>query len=371
MKKKVLIVTAPLRVGGYDIVATNLQEHLDKNKFECTFYIRGETVGDLEAKAIQNGARIIHKPDNIKGFVKEYKHLKQTMVQGGFDIVHTHLMYYGGLVMRAAYKAGVKKRVPHSHMTNPCMQNRSFIKKCAVKIYGMVMRMWLNRYGTDLIACGPEAGKFLYGKRAFNKRVILLNNAIDLNKFNYTIDKRKTVRQQMELDGKLVIGHIGRLNYVKNHDFLIDVFYEVQKSVPESVLLIVGEGEERKNIEKKACLLGISEKVIITGVRNDVENMLVAIDVLVFPSLYEGLPLALIEAQATKLPCVISDTVSRYAKQNTNVKYLSLKTSPEIWAKEAMKLSRCNREEICIDDLKKNYDIKNIAKQLEEIYLSF
>ena len=371
MKKRVLIVTAPLNIGGFDIIATNLHAYLDKNKFECTFYIKGEQIGPLESKVIECGARVIHKPDHIKGYVNEYRHLKKTMREGNYDIVHSHLMFYSGLVMKAAYKAGIKKRIPHSHMTNPCMQNRSFIKRIAAKLYSIVMKRWLNKYGTDLIACGPEAGAYLYGKRSFNKRGILLNNAIDLKKFNYNSKTRQDICKEMNLEDKLIVGHVGRLNYVKNHNFLLDVFFEIQKLTPNSILLIIGDGEERINIENKAKTLDIADKVIITGLRNDIENLLIAMDIFVFPSLYEGVPVTLIEAQATKLPCIISNTVSQYVKQNTNVEYLSLKTSPKIWAREAIKLSMCDREEICIDDLKKNYDIKNIAKQLEDIYLTF
>ncbi|MBR5553540.1 MAG: glycosyltransferase family 1 protein [Clostridia bacterium] len=369
MKKRVLIVTAPLNVGGFDVIATNLQAYLDKSKFECTFYIKGEKEGPLEPKVIENGAKVIHKPDSVKGYINEYKHLKQTMIEGKFDIVHSHLMFYSGLVMRAAYKAGVKKRVPHSHMTNPCIQNRPLIKRIEAKLYSMVMKRWLNKYGTDLIACGPEAGTYQYGKRSFSKRGIILNNAIELDKFRFDPKVRNKVRDGMNFDSKLVVGHVGRLNYVKNHTFLLDVFFEIQKNNPESVLLIVGDGEQRTNIENKAKDLGISDKVIVTGIRSDVSELLMAMDVFVFPSLYEGLPVTLVEAQATKLPCLISDSVTKYAKQNDNTCYLPLKASPKVWAQKAIELANCDRESVNVDKLNDNYDIRNIVKQLEQIYL--
>ena len=369
MKKRVLIVTAPLNIGGFDIIATNLHAYLDKNKFDCTFYIKGEQIGPLESKVIERGARVIHKPNHIKGYVNEYRHLKQTMTEGKYDIVHSHLMFYSGLVMRAAYKAGIKKRIPHSHMTNPCMQNRSIIKRIAAKLYSILMKRWLNKYGTDLIACGPEAGAYLYGKRSFNKRGILLNNAIELNRFRYDLEIRKKIRKEMNCEDKLIVGHVGRLNYVKNHKFLVSVFYEIQKLHRNSLLLIVGEGKERENIEKQAKKLGITDKVIITGLRNDVENLLMAMDIFIFPSLYEGLPVTLIEAQATKLPCLISDTVTRYAKQNENVRYFSLKKKPQKWAQRAIKLSEYKREFISTSKLESGFDIRNIAKKLEKIYL--
>lgn len=366
--KKVLIVTSPLRVGGFDVVATNLQTHLDKDKFECTYYIKGEEVGPLEEKAIKSGAKVIHQPDSVHGYFAEYKNLKKVMRDGNYDVVHSHLMFYSGLVMRAAYKAGVKKRIPHSHMTNPCMENRNFIKRRMFDVYSFLMKRWLNKYGTDLIACGPETGEYLYGKKSFEKRGIILNNGIDLSSYKYDPALREKVRNEFNLGNRLVIGHVGRLNYVKNHKFLIDVFYEVQKQTPDSCLLIVGDGEERSNVEGKAKELGIMDKVIITGVRNDVFRLLQAMDVFVFPSLYEGLPVTLIEAQATKLPCLISDSVSRYSKQNENVEFISLSQTAEKWAQDAVMLAKSDRNSVSCEKLIKAYDINEVAKELEKIY---
>jgi len=366
--KKVLIVTSTLNIGGFDVVATNLQTHLDKNEFECTYYINGETVGPLESMVINSGAKVIHKPNNIRGYYKEYKYLKKVMVEGKYDIVHSHLMFYSGLVMKAAYKAGISKRVPHSHMTNPCMEDRPIAKQIAAKIYSIFMKMWLNKYGTDLVACGPESGDYLYGKRNFKKRGVILNNAIDLDRFKYNKLYRNEIRSELNLGSKIVVGHVGRLNYVKNHKYLVDVFYEVQKINPEAILLIVGDGEQRTNIENKAEELGILDKIIITGMRSDVEKLLSAMDIFVFPSLYEGLPVTLVEAQATKLPCIISDTVTQYVKQNDNIEYMSIKRNPIEWAKKVVNMVKNDRESVCDDELRKNFDINSIAKELEEIY---
>ena len=158
------------------------------------------------------------------------------------------------------------------------------------------------------------------------------------------------------------------LNFVKNHTFLLDVFYEIYKINNNSVLLIVGDGEQRENIIKKTDKLGILDKVIITGIRHDVEKLLQAMDIMIFPSLYEGLPLTLIEAQASKLPCLISDTVSKSAKYNENVDYMSLEQSPEKWAKKALSMIKNDRNSVDINNLCKDYDINSVALKLEEIY---
>lgn len=368
-KKKVLIVTAPLNIGGFDIIATGLQMNLDKTRFECTYYIEGSEIGPLEPTVIKDGAKVIHRPDNVKGYRNRYKHLKKIMSDGNYDIVHSHLMFYSGLVMKAAAKCGIHKRIPHSHMTNPCMENRNIVQRAAAKAYSIAMKRWLNRYGTDLVACGPEAGAYLYGKRNFSKRGIILNNAIDVNRYKYNEKDRKQIRAEFGIEDCIVMGHVGRLNYVKNHKFLLDVFYELQKLKQKSKLLIVGDGEEKDNIIKKAENMGIKDNVIIAGVRRDVEKLLSAMDVFVFPSLYEGLPVTLIEAQATKLPCLISDSVSRYAKQNSNVEYISLNKAPKEWAEKALQLVKEDRRTVDTSKLMKDYDIKNIVRKLEEIYL--
>ncbi len=369
-KKKVLIVTTPINIGGYDIVATNLQKNLDPEKFDFTYCVRGDEVGLLEPEILQNGAKVIHQPDSEKNYIKSYFYYKKLFSENHYDIVHSHLMFYSGIVMRAAYKCGVKKRIPHSHMTDPCFENRSFIKRFAAKLYSIVMKRWLIRYSTDLIACGPEAGIYLYGKRNFKKRGILLNNGTYTQKFSFSQDARSEIRREFGIENKTVVGHIGRLNYVKNHKFLLDVFYEFQKSHPDSVLLIVGDGEQRQNVETKAVSLGITEKVIITGIRRDVERLLSAMDVFVFPSLHEGLPMTLVEAQASKLPCLIADTVSKSAKLIEQTEYISLNCSPKQWAQKAYDLTRCDRDKIDITQLQKNYDLQSVAKKLETIYLS-
>lgn len=369
-KFKVLIVTAPLNIGGFDIVATNLQKNLDKDRFECTYCVRGEEVGVLEPEVIKSGARVIHQPDHMKNYFKSYIYYKKLFRQEHFDAVHSHLMFYSGIVMRAAYKAGVKKRIPHSHMTDPCIENRSFLKRMAAKMYSLVMKHWMVKYGTDLIACGPEAGDYLYGKKAFAKKGRLLNNGTYLDKFSFNEARRANARQEFHLQDKIVLGHVGHLNYVKNHLFLVDVFNEFQKRYPDSHLLIVGYGEEQENIEKRIHAYALEDKITITGMRTDVENLLCAMDCFVFPSIHEGLPMTLIEAQATKLACVISDRVSRYAKLNDNVVFLSLDNPLSDWADAIEALLRQKREDVDLTALRRAYDIHSVARTLEEIYLN-
>lgn len=367
-KKKLLIVTEPLNVGGYDIVATNLQMNLNPEKYDCTYCVRGTAPGLLDEQVLQSGAHIIRQPDSECGYLKSYFYYKRLFKREHFDIVHAHLMFFSGIVMRAAFRCGVPKRVAHSHMTDPCFENRSALKKAVAKLYSLVMKRWLRKYATDLIACGPEAGVYLYGKKTFAQRGVLLNNGTYTQRFAYDEAARSRIRRELNIESQLVMGHVGRLNYVKNHKFLLDVFYAFQKQHPNSLLLIVGDGEERARIEQKAKQLKIEDKVRMTGIRRDVERLLLAMDVFVFPSLHEGLPMTLVEAQAAKLPCLVADTVSRSAKLTDSVKYLSLNDSAARWAEAAYALTLPDRNATDVSFLKQTYDIQSVAKQLEAIY---
>ena len=369
-KLKLCVVSTPMTVGGYDMVALNFQKNLDKEKFEITYCLHGEEIGALEKEAKENGARIIHQPDSTCNYFSSYFYYKNFFSEHNYDIVHSHLNFFSGIVMKAAYKSGVKKRIPHSHFTDPCIENRSFIKRIIASVYQSVMRIWLKKYSTNLVSCGKEAGEYLYGKKTFSERGELVNNGVFIDKFYYSEYNREEIRREFGLEEKTVLGHVGRLNYIKNHKFIVDIFYEFQKNHPDSALLIVGDGEQRENILNKAESLGIKDKVIITGIRNDVDKILSAMDCFVFPSLKEGFPLTLVEAQATKLACVISDSVTASANINSNVSYLSLGASAAEWAGEVEKLINIKRSEVDLSKLINEFDIRNCTRKMEEIYLS-
>ncbi len=369
-KKKVLIVTDPLKHGGSDMVAIRLQQTLDKDKFECTYCARhDEEIGPLESYVIENGARVIHQPSNKLSYYKSYGFYKELFEKEHFDIVHSHLLFFSGIVLMAAYKSGIKKRVAHSHFSHPLTEGRSRLKRFFAMIYRAVMRIILNRYATDLIACSEETGNFLYGKYAFKKRGVILNNGIDTTKYNFDLSVRKDVKQEFNIQNKTVLGHIGKMYYIKNQEFVIDIFYDFQKKVQDSVLLMIGDGYDRGKLENKVSKLGIEDKVIFAGLRNDVERLLMAMDCFVFPSLHEGFPLTLIEAQASKLPCVVSDTVTKSAKLNSNLEYLPLSADTEIWSEKISQLIRQNRNEIDNTNVIESFDIEKITKRLEKIYL--
>lgn len=369
-KKRVLVLTDKLNIGGYDLVAYNFAMKMNSDIFETVFLVRGSEKGSLEDKVISDGFRVIHQPDNTKNYFRSFLYLENLLRKEKYDIVHSHLNFFSGIVMRAAYKNAVGVRVAHAHFTNPCIENRNFIVKIVATIYESIMRIWLKRYCNAKIGCGYEAGAYLFGKKEFEKNGIILNNGVDTNRFCYDEQVRNITRKNLGIDeNTIVLGHCGRFNYVKNHSFLLDVFNEYHKENSNSVLLLVGDGEKRNNIEEKADSLGISDSLIITGLVNNVECYYNAMDCFVFPSLYEGFPLTLVEAQATKLPCLISNNVTKDSKINDNVDFESIEAKPIFWVNRINSLLCMNRCNVSTEHLIKDYSILASVHKLEELYI--
>ena len=233
------------------------------------------------------------------------------------------------------------------------------------------MRLFLKKYCNAKIACSREAGEFLYGKKEFTKNGIILNNGIDTNAYRYSEAARAGKRNELGIDkDAVVLGHIGQLYSVKNQSFIIDIFEEYHKTNPNSVLLLIGEGTDREMLENKVFKKHLEKNILLLGGRKDIPELLSAMDCFVFPSLHEGFPLTLIEAQASQLPCLISDTVTKTTKLNSNVRYCSLNQTAEEWSEEVRNLVALSRSDTDITKVVKLYDIKNIAKELEQIYLN-
>ena len=236
----------------------------------------------------------------------------------------------------------------------------------------MIVRTYLKKrmmpYLTHLLMCGEESGKWLYGEK--NKsRFIMLNNAIDAASYTYDLSKRVELRRQLGLADELVIGHVGRFNPQKNHPFLLDIFAALLKKEPNAVLLLVGGGEGMSKMQEKAQELGIAEHVHFLGVRSDVTDLMQAMDVFVFPSLYEGLGIALIEAQAAGLPCVVSDTIPHEAYLTDLVDSESLSAPAEKWAEKILAKRAIPRADRRAEIAAHGFDITTEAVKLQEFYL--
>lgn len=304
--KTVLIVVGKLYVGGAERVCRNIGYYADPKQFQIDYLVFGDSVGSYEPELLEKGCRIWHIPAPGESYRRFYAKIKSLIRENGYDVVHCHTMFNSGLVLRAAKACGVPIRIAHSHsIRGP--EKRSVVQKA----YEGLMRRWIQRCATHWIGCGQAAGEWLFGRNAFQKNGVVLLNGIELERFRYNAAVRDRIRRENGWDGARLIGHVGHLESVKNQIFLIRLMPELLKRQPQTRLVLLGEGSDRPMLEQTVRELGLEEAVSLPGNVSNVNEYLSAMDVFAFPSLYEGMPLAILEAQANGLPCVLSDRVPK------------------------------------------------------------
>ena len=305
-KKRVLHVIATLNHGGAENVAVNFFRLVDKDKFSCDYLIYVNENRDYEKEINQLGGKVYCITSPRKNYIKWRKEFKTFLKNNGpYDIVHSHNLFHSADVLKIAKQMGIKRRIAHAHTTSSSV-NIIILKK----IYDYIQRRKLLKYATDFVACGEDAGYYLFGKY-FSQKGMVINNDIDLKKFKYKKEIREKYRELLGVQDKYVILNVGRLLPVKNQIFLIELMKEIIKEYKDVVLLIVGDGILKEEIQHKINSYHLQKNIFLLGNRDDVSNILNAADVFVMPSLFEGLPLATIEAQANGLPVVLSNTISK------------------------------------------------------------
>lgn len=346
--RRVLHVVGAMNMGGTETMLMNIYRNIDRSKVQFDFisYTDKESYYDEEIK--QLGGKIIklNRSNSIKELCNVIKK------NGPYDIVHAHTLFNCGIAMKAAKKYGIKIRISHAH-TN-LDSNNSIIKK----IYINLMRYSINKNSTKLLACSDAAGRYLFGDRYVNKgKYSYLPNLIDYSKFiDEKYDKVREFKREMKLEDKIVIGHIGRFIEAKNHKFIIDILKYISEKNKDIVLLLVGDGPMRVEIEKIAHQKNVYDKIRFVGIRDDIDIMLKSMDVFVFPSIYEGLGLVMLEAQASGIPCIVSNAIQPEADLNLGlVTKLSLDDSTSLWGDNILRVSN-----------KKEKDKEKIIKSFEE-----
>lgn len=351
--------------GGVEAVVMNYYRHIDRTKIQFDFLCDEDSTNIPYEEIEQLGGRVILIPPYQKVF-KYQKELIRIFKENNYKIVHSHINTLSVFPLRAAKKAGVKVRIAHSHSTT----NKKEWKKNLLK---QVLRPFSKVYATDYMCCSELAGRWLFGDKAYDsKKVYLLNNAIDLDKFKYNESLRKKKRKELGIsDDTLVIGHIGRFIAQKNHTFLIDIFNEVHKQKENSILLLAGQGPLMGKMKEKVKILGIEDSVKFLGQRNDINELYQAFDVFCLPSLYEGLPVVGVEAQATGLLCIFSDDMTKETKVLDTTEFLSLNQSVEMWGKHILKSFEVYTRKTNQTEIKNNgFDIRNEAKKLSDYYIT-
>lgn len=305
--------------GGVESVVMNYYRNIDKEKIQFHF-LCDEDSTDIPYQEIEKlGGKVIIIPPYQKLF-KYQKELYRIFKENNYKMVHSHINALSVFPLRIAKKAGVPIRIAHSHTTS----NKKEWKRNLIK---NILRPFSKVYANQFFACSELSGRWLFGEKAFkNNSIKIINNAIDLEKFKFNKEKRNEIRKEIGLDeDTLLVGHIGRFVTQKNHEFLIDVFDEIHRRKQNSKLILIGQGNLKEKIKQKIKELGIEEYVIFTGQINNVSDYYNAIDVFLLPSLYEGLPVVGIEAQANGILCKFSSNMTKEAKVLNTTEFISLK----------------------------------------------
>lgn len=356
---RVLQVVTNMDRGGLESMLMNYYRHIDREKIQFDFLVHRQERAAFDDEIETLGGRIYRLP-RLVPWSKSYLLALDRFFDEHpeYKVVHVHQDCLSSVILKAAERHNVPVRIAHSHNAN---QDRNL--KYLVKLW---CRRSIPRYSTSLFACGKGAGDWMFSGAPYQ----IINNAIDAAAYTYGTNKHIELRQQLDLTDKLVIGHVGRFDPQKNHPFLVDIFAALLKKEPNAALLLVGGGEGMPKIQAKAQELGIAERVRFLGVRSDVADLMQAMDVFVFPSLYEGLPVTMVEAQASGLPCIISDKVPPECILTDGVvNIMPLSASPEAWAEKILTMRAAPRTDRRDEIATHGFDITTEAVKLQEFYL--
>ena len=360
--KYILQIAAHLTIGGAEKVCRDIGLYGNPEEYETHYIIFDDDIGDFGREVEAKGCKIFKFREPSENYGEYFRELKKLMAKYPYTAVHAHTMFSIGWVMLAAKQMKIPVRVSHAH--SALIDGNSFVKS----LYENLMRKLILSCSTDLVACGEKAGIRLYGEKAYKKRGNLILNGIDTQKFAFSQSKRDEIRNKLNVSDKFVLGHTGRLAEVKNQAFIIKLMPEILKHKENAMLMLIGDGDDRQMLENTAKELGVYDKVIFVGNVTNVQDYLSAMDVFVFPSLYEGLPLSILEVQANGLPCVISDTVPPDVFLTELIHPLSLEDAEEKWLNEILSVEREPNKDYSAELKDSGFDLETAMEKVYRIY---
>ena len=361
MKKKILHIIGGMDRGGAEAYIMNTFRNIDRSKYQFTILTflpprDGEKYAFAD-ELKELGVDMIRIPDNRfrrpKKFIAD---VARVVSEGKYDIVHSHIDFMSSLSLAGARKGGAKKRIAHSHNTN-----NSKINSAKMRAISSVLRRKLNREATNRLACGQNAGEFLYGKKM---RFTVIHNGIDIQKFRYNANTRRMMRAKLGIDeNAMVLLNVARFEEQKNQEHLIDIFADYVRKHKDAKLVIIGEGSLEQAIRDKVASERLENSVIILPAQDGIERYCSMADVFVLPSLFEGVPTVGIEAQASGMKCLFSDNVPTETKLLDSAEFLPLS---ENWTSHIVAADK--RGEAVKNPNVIEYDITNTVKALERVY---
>lgn len=358
--KRILVYGMTENSGGIEAYLMNYFRRFDKDEIVFDFVTDFSNIAyEDEIKAL--GGRIYHIPARRESLLKHMLGIRKIVSENGYDTVYYNILSASAVFsLLGLFGKRNVKIITHSH--NNSVGN--------MKVH-LALRPILNMMTDVRLACSREAAEFMFGEK-YSDSTKVINNAIELENYKYSEEIRAEVRKEFGIEDKFVVGHVGRLCYQKNTLFLLDIFNEILKKDENSVLLLVGNGEDREAVEAKIKALGMEESVIMTGVRPDVARLMQSMDVFLFPSRFEGLGIVLIEAQAAGLKAFTSkDVVPLTAKATDLLEYISLEKSPEEWAEAVLSFKSYERKDVSDIIKGTDYDIKNQVEVLQSYLKGF
>lgn len=352
---KILVEGMTNNKGGKESYIINAYKKFDKEKFSFTFIAYDDVIA-YEDFLSNSGAEIIHLPPRSRGLIKFRHSLDCLLETNKYDVLWSHKTTLSSCeILEIAKKRNVPLRIIHSHSSSNMGGKLTYILH---QVNKSRLRKWANEY----FACSDTAAQWFFGDEYYK----LIKNGIDVEKFRFNPAIRERIRTELGISSCFVVGHVGRFGIEKNHKKLIDVFSEIYRNDDNARLILCGDGEERENIETQIREKELDGKVILLGVINNVNEVLQAMDIVVMPSLFEGLPFALLEAQAAGLKCVVSDTVSAESDIIGWNVYLPLLLDDSEWAKVVLNQTQTDRHNAADIIKDKGFDINDCVEQIEE-----
>lgn len=362
MKSKILHIVGAMNTGGTETMLMNIYRNLDRENIQFDFLSFDNNKSYYDDEIEDLGGKII-RISNPKS-IKEIKKIIEE--NGPYKAVHAHTQFNCGFSMIAAKQCGVDIRVSHAH-TN--VQNKGSIIK---HIYTKLMRYIINNYSTKVLACSNDSGKCLFGEKAIRgDKYSLFRNLIDYNNvINPNHEEVEQFKKDNDLNNNLVIGHIGTFKESKNQKFLIEILKNLRDR--NIKLLLVGDGSMKDELQELVSKYNLNDKVVFAGIRKDINNMLSCMDVFVFPSIFEGLGMVLLEAQASGIPCVVSDVIQPEADLGLGlINKLSLNDDIQCWINKILEVQSkkiLDKDKIMKSFDEKGYSLDKCISRLKQIY---
>lgn len=357
MKKKILCFGLSSNIGGIEMFIYNFYKEINKEKFDFDFVVFEDNVA-FEEEFLANSKiyKLIPRSKNYFKYI--YSLILFFFQHNNYDVIHINLMTNSSIEPLILSKLFGKKSIVHSHSE---WKGNNII----TKILHYLNKPFVMYLSDHRVACSVEAGQWLFGNQSFD----IIPNAIEPKLFRFDNTKRDAIRKMLDLEDTFTIGHIGKFVDTKNHTFIIDIFHEIHKVNKNAKLVLVGEGELKSKIHDKICSLNLENSVLLLGKRLDIPELLMGMDAFIFPSVFEGLPISLVEAQATGLNCFVSENITEEIILTNLVQRIKLTNTSEVWANCILSKDIAKkREEFNNTIYKSEFNINNAVKKVEEIY---